>query len=70
MYSPEQSARILLLRAKVNDGSITPDELKEGLALLRSQREGAHAASAATKSRKAAKAPVNSNDLLSELGDL
>ena len=71
MYSPEESRFIMELRAKANAGTATLEELREGLSLLRRGRAGAAATSAASKTRKAAaKAPVNSDDLLSELGDL
>lgn len=70
MYSPQQSARIQELRRKVQDNTITQAELKEGIELLRQGRGVASDASAASKAKKAAKAPVNSDDLLSELGGL
>lgn len=69
MYSPQESLRIQELRQKVGQGTVTPEELKEGLALLRRSREGAHATSAASRTRTAAaKKAVNSDDLLKELG--
>jgi hypothetical protein len=70
MYSPQESSRILELRMKVNNNTITQDELKEGLALLARARAGAHATSAASKTKKAAKGPVDSGKLLDELEGL
>jgi hypothetical protein len=74
MYSPQETNRILELRMKVNNNTITQDELKEGLALLARARAGAHATSAASKERKAStaakKAPVNTQALLDELDGL
>lgn len=73
MYTPEQSQRILELRQKVLQNQATPEELKEGLALLRRSREGAHAASATSRSARAstaAKKNINSDSLLDELGGL
>lgn len=73
MYTPEQSTRILELRQKVLQNQATPEELKEGLALLRRSREGAHAASATSRSAKstaAAKKNINSDALLGELDGL
>lgn len=70
MYSPQESAEIQLYRQKVNDGTITKEELQRGLALLRKGRSSAHATSAASKERKAgaaAKKNVNSDALLGEL---
>lgn len=74
MYTPQQTAEILLLRQKVNNGTISQEELKQGLALLRTAREGAHAASAVSRTRKnasgASKQPVNSDALLNDLDNL
>lgn len=73
MYTPQESQTILNFRQKVNNGTITREELKEGLALLAKARAGAHATSAASKERKssaAAKKNVNSDALLSELEGL
>jgi hypothetical protein len=71
MYSPEESMRIQQYRQKVNDGTITKEELKEALMLLRKGREGAHATSTASRTRKAAsKQPINSDSLLDELGGM
>lgn len=73
MYTPEQSANIQLLRGKMLAGTITQDELKIGLDLLRSARVGAHAASAVSRSRKGAASAskaVDSKALLDELDGL
>jgi hypothetical protein len=67
MYSPQESARIQILRAKVNANTISPEELREGMALLAQARAGAHVVSAKSKAAKAPKAPVDSNALLGEL---
>lgn len=73
MYSPQESAEIQLYRQKVNAGTITQEELKRGLELLRRSRGAAHASSAASKEKKAssaAKKNVDSGALLDELGGL
>jgi hypothetical protein len=71
MYSPQESTQILLFRQKVSNNTITPEELKEALALLRKAREGAHATSAVSRAKKtASKTPVNSDALLGELDGL
>lgn len=71
MFSPEQSAQIQVWRRQANDGTITVEELRKALELLRQGRAGAHATSAASRTRKATAAKVvNSDDLLKELGDL
>ena len=66
MYSPQESAQILAFRQKVNNNTITKEELKEALALLARGRSTAAASSSAAKSR-AAKPKPNGDDLLSEL---
>lgn len=71
MYSPQESAEILVLRAKVNAGTITVEELKRGLSLLQKSRAAAQVTSTKSRTTKAAaKAPINSDDLLGELGSL
>lgn len=69
--SQDVQMRLAELRQKSMMNQITSEELKEALTLLRQGRTAAQVTS--TKSRTAtakAKAPVNSDDLLSELGDL
>lgn len=71
MYSPQDSARIQQLRLKALQGTMTLEEVKEGIALLRQGRVQAAETSAKSKSRSAAsKAPVDSDALLGELGGL
>lgn len=63
--------RLAELRAKQMAGTITTDELKEGLALLRQGRVAAQLTSTKSRTTSAkAKAPINSDDLLGELGAL
>ena len=64
----EASARIAQIRAKVLAGTHTLEELKEGIAILRQDRQVA--AAGATKSRAAkaaAAAPVNTSNILADL---
>ncbi len=56
--------RMVEARAKAKAGTLTFDEYKEVIALMREGRVGAHIVSA--KSRSAA-APVNTDDLLKSL---
>jgi hypothetical protein len=71
MYSPQDSARIQQLRAKALAGTITQEELREGLAVLRQGRVQAATTSEKSRAAKSAKStPVNSDDLLNELGGL
>jgi hypothetical protein len=71
MYSPQDSARIQQLRAKALTGTLTLEETKEGIALLRQGRVQAAETSAKSRATKSAKnTPVNSDDLLDQLGGL
>ena len=63
---------IQLWRQKSRDGTITLDEMRQAIASIRQERIGAGAVSAVSTERKAAakakKVPINSDDLLTELG--
>jgi hypothetical protein len=63
--------RLAVLRAKSRDNTITLAEVTEAITLMRAGRVVAAATSAKSKSTKAAtaakKAPVDSDDLLSQL---
>ena len=63
---------IQLWRSKSRDGTITLDEMRQAISAIRADRVGAGAVSAASTEKKAvAKAknvPINSDDLLTELG--
>lgn len=66
-------SQIQTWRAKVADGTITTDELREAIAAIRKERVGAAGVSAASTERKtvsrakAKAAPINSDDLLAGL---
>lgn len=66
------AANIQTWRQKVNDGTITADEMREAIAAIRGERLGASQNSDASRTKKAATkakaAPINSDDLLGELG--
>ena len=71
--TPDISAKVQLWRQKAREGTLTQDEMREAIEILRQGRIGAATTSAASRTRKAtakAKANVNSDDLLSELDDL
>lgn len=70
MYSPEVQARLAQLRAKLADGSITEEEMIEGVRLLRGDRKAAAQSSETAKRRKAVAAIPSADDLLAELGGL
>ncbi len=66
--TPELINRVQELRRKVHDGTITLDEQKEAIILLRAGRISAAQAASASKSTKAKKAPKQSaEDMLAEL---
>lgn len=67
--SPESQLQLAQLRAKQQRGEeLTFDELKTAIGLMRGGREAAQATSTKSRTAKAVKAPVNSDDLLSQLG--
>lgn len=72
MYSPELQAKIAAWRIKAVEGTLTKGEMAEAITALRTER--VQAATAPTGERKrssaAKKAPVNSDDLLSQLEGL
>lgn len=74
--TPEAQARLQVLRDKSRAGTITTDELKEGIAMIREDRISAAATSKTARAttgaaRAKAKAPPpNSASLLSELEGL
>ncbi len=68
MYSPQTQSRIAHLRAKTADGSITPEELREGIKLMREDRYSALQAQAnKAGAAKRSKAPVNVGALFDSL---
>lgn len=56
--------KVQLYRQKARDNTLTQDEMKEALIFLRQGRVAAAATSATSRAKKA---PINSDDLLSEL---
>lgn len=69
MYSPEDNAAISSYRAKAAAGTLTEDDLKHAVSLLRQARKGA-VEGAARKRSAAAKQTRNADDLLNELEGL
>ena len=70
MISAESQARITQLRAKSTEGSITQEEMREVVRLLREGRASAATASE-TSRRKVARAEIKSADeMLNELDGL
>ena len=69
MYSPEDNAAIVSYRAKAAAGTLTEEDLKHAVSLLRQARRGA-VEGAARKRSAAAKQTRNADDLLNELEGL
>lgn len=69
MYTQETLDKIAVWRQRCNDGTITPEEMREALAALRQDRLLAAQTSAKSKSGGGkSKAPTkSSDDLLAEL---
>ena len=68
--SPETQAKVQLWRQKAREGTLSQEERREAIQLLRQDRIGAAQISTASRAKKAPKAPVNADDLLSELENL
>jgi hypothetical protein len=68
-FSVEVSAQILQWRAQAADGTLTLDQMKEAIKVLRQDRVSSHIASTTSRTKKAeSKAPVDTDALLKELG--
>ncbi len=66
--TPEIQAKIAIWRQKAIDNSLTLEEMKEAIALLRQGRVSAAASSESARRAKAKAAVPSADDLLSELG--
>jgi len=70
----DRAAQVEIWRNKCHDGKMTPEEYKEVIIALRAGRKATSQATSGTKSAgrsKAAKAaPINGDDLLSQLDAL
>jgi hypothetical protein len=70
MISPELQGQIAEWRLKAADGTLTQDEMKAAITLLRAGRVSAAYTSDASRRKTAAKTIVHADDLLGELGEL
>lgn len=66
--SLETAARIAQLRVKAADGTLTQEDMREAVLLLRGDRRSAAAASDTARRAKAKAAIPDADDLLNELG--
>ena len=65
--TPETQARIQIWRQKALAGTLSQEELREAIQILREDRVGA---SQVSRTSRAKKAPINADDLLGELEGL
>jgi hypothetical protein len=72
LQTPELQSKLVYWRSRAADGTITLDEMKEAILLLRENRKAASEANAASKSggKKASRPARSSDDMLSELEGL
>lgn len=68
--TPEINQRIALLRQKQADGTITEDEVKEGVRILREGRLSQAYASESSKRKRAITAIPKAADMLNELDEI
>lgn len=69
MLSAEAQAKMLMWRQKCIDRTISEEEVREAMALLREQRSTAATATAKAKVAKAKAVIPTADDLLKELGE-
>jgi len=70
MYTFDLQAKIETYRAKASAGTLTREELREAIEMLRAQRPDANREVPAKGVAKGKKPAIDSNDLLSELEGL
>ena len=66
--TPETNSKIAVWRQKALEGTLTVDELKSAVEVLRGDRRGASVASEASRRGKAKAVVPSADDLLAELG--
>lgn len=68
--TPELEAKIAVWRQKAVDNTLSADEMREAVVIMRQGRRGAAIASDKARKSKAVKEIPSAQDLLSELGAL
>lgn len=68
--NPELQSKIILWRQKAVEGTLTIEEMKEAITVLRAGRVGAAIASDASRRKKAKAVIPSADDLLGELEGL
>lgn len=67
ILSPEVASRLAVWRQKAVDNTLTREEMKEAILLLRGNRRSAAVASTASKAKKAKVELPDGDDLLKDL---
>lgn len=70
MYSPELQSKVAVWRQRAVEGTLTREEMREAIALLRQGRVGAAIASETSRKKSAKAAIPTATDLLAELDGL
>lgn len=68
--SPELSAKIDLWRSKATANTLTTEEMKEAVALIRGDRKNAASKSETATRKRATREIPNADDLLEQLGKM
>ena len=67
ILSPELASKIAVWREKAKAGTLTQDEMRQAVAMMRGDRKSAAAASTQAKAKKAKAAIPDGDDLLNDL---
>ncbi len=67
ILQPETASKLAIWREKAKNNTLTRDEMREAVALLRGDRRGAAAASTQAKAKRAKAEIPDGDDLLKEL---
>jgi hypothetical protein len=70
MYSPEVQSRIAIFTQKMLEGTLTVEEMKEAVTIMRGDRTAALRHSSSSRIAKAKSEIKHADDMLSELGDI
>ena len=70
MYTPEQQAKIAVWRQKAMEGTLSLEEQKEAVVMLRAGRRSAAAASEQARRSRARKEIPSAEEMLNELDGL
>jgi hypothetical protein len=70
MLTPEQQDQIAIWRQKALEGTLTQDEMRQAITLLRQGRVSAGIKSDVARAKKVKQDIPNADDLLDELGGL